>query len=113
MIYINKGENNTFCFSVKTDEGNALLESVPFNSKEELTKTINALSPLVKKASVFERKTDHDGRFLFTLKDGSGRSIGTSRYYSSEAGMENGIRNLRNRIAAISGSNPIKGNELL
>ncbi len=113
MIYINEGQNNTFCFSVKTDEGNELLESVQFTSKKDLTKAIKALSPLVKKASVFERKTDHDGRFLFTLKDGSGRIIGTSQYYSSEAGMENGIRNLRNRIAAISGLNPVKGNELL
>ncbi|MBU3024629.1 YegP family protein [Zobellia galactanivorans] len=49
----------------------------------------------------FERKTNHDGQFLFYLKDANGQILGHSLPYGSEAGMENGIKNLINSLNAL------------
>jgi len=53
---------------------------------------------LLKENSNFERKTNHKGEFQFSLKDSDGKIIGHSQNYNSEAGMENGIKNLRSTI---------------
>jgi len=81
-------------FSFKTKNGHILLKSMLFNSKTELKKTIEDLSPL-EKQSIFERRTNNDGKFLFNLKNKEGTIIGVSKLYSSEAGMENGIKNFK------------------
>lgn len=104
MIDIKKEENNRYHFVVTSEEGNALLQSVSYPSKKELNTTVRKLTPLMKKPSVFERKTNHNGKFHFTLKDTSGSIIGSSNTYTSEAGMENGITNVRKRIAFLSQS---------
>lgn len=41
-----------------------------------------------------ERKTNSKGEFLFELHDPQHHLLGKSLPYSSEAGMENGIKNL-------------------
>ncbi len=107
MIDIKKEKNNSYRFVVTSEEGNALLKSIPFQTKKELDTTVNNLSPLMKRPSVFERKTNHNGKFQFTLKDSSGSIIGSSNTYTSEAGMENGITNVRKRIAFLSRSKPL------
>lgn len=104
MIEIKKEEDSTYRFFVKTKGGNALLQSVSFPSKKELDQTIKKLSPLVNKPAVFERLTSHNGKFHFSLKDSSGQVIGTSKTYGSEAGMENGIVNVRKRILELDNS---------
>ena len=102
MIEIAKGKNNTYHFKLKTSDGNTLLNSIDFDSREEIKRTIDNLNPLLQRHSSFERRTDHDGKFLFELKDLNGNLIGNSQCYSSEAGMENGIKNLKNRISYLS-----------
>jgi uncharacterized protein YegP (UPF0339 family) len=102
MIKIEKRKNNTYRFKLKTIDGNTLLKSVDFDSEEEIKKTVENLNPLLDKQSVFERRTDHEGKFLFKLRDINGKVIGNSQLYGSEAGMENGIKNLKKRIATLS-----------
>ncbi|QBA64289.1 YegP family protein [Muriicola soli] len=104
MIEVKKDNKNYYSFIVTAKGGNSILQSVSFPSKKELDATLEKLPPLVSKPSVFERKTGHNGKFHFTLKDQNGKTIGTSKEYTSEAGMENGIVNFRNRIAAIDQS---------
>lgn len=102
MIEINKGRNNTFQFRLKTAEGETLLESIDFDSQEEIEKTIEQLSPLSQRQLAIERKTNYKGDFLFNLKDKTGKIIGNSLLYNSEAGMENGITNLKKRITSLA-----------
>ena len=102
MIEISKANNNTYLFQLKTSDGQTLLESISFNSKEEIENTVAELAPLSQAHGTIERKTNYQGNFLFNLKDKNGRIIGNSQLYDSEAGMENGIRNLKRRIASIS-----------
>ncbi len=104
MIKINKEENNTYNFSLNTTSGNALLYSVGFSSKEEIKNVVSGLHMLDKQQYKFERRTDHNGNFLFNLKDKKGQLIGNSQLYGSEAGMENGIKNLKKRIATLKNS---------
>ena len=102
MIELQKGSENTYQFSLKTSDGTILLKSVDFDSKTEAENTIKQLKPLAQKQSCFERKTNYDGHFLFNLKNAEGKIIGNSQLYESEAGMENGIVNLRNRITSLT-----------
>lgn len=104
MIKINKEENNTYNFSLNTPNGNSLFKSVGFSSKEEIKNVVNGLNLIEKQEYIFERKTDHAGNFLFNLKDKKGQLIGNSQLYGSEAGMENGIKNLKKRIAILKKS---------
>ncbi|MGB5204976.1 YegP family protein [Eudoraea sp.] len=104
MIKINKDDNNTYNFSLNTSSGNALFYSVGFSSEEEIKNVVSGLNMIDKQQYIFERKTDHDGNFLFNLKDRKGQLIGNSQLYGSEAGMENGIKNLKKSIATLNKS---------
>nr|WP_245224787.1 YegP family protein [Pseudozobellia sp. WGM2] len=53
----------------------------------------------------FERKTNNTGQFFFNLNDDKANLIGTSQLYDSEMGMENGIKNLTNRIVLLKEEN--------
>lgn len=102
MIEIKKYKENGYGFILKTAGGHILLRSVEFSSKNEIKKTVENLNAIKEIQGLFERKTNHEGKFLFNLKNREGKLIGQSEPYSSEAGMENGIRNVQNRIASLS-----------
>ena len=98
MIEIKKTKSADFQFIIKSESGKTLLESIPFSDKEALDKTLTVLSsPII----LFERKTNFEGKFLFNLKDQKGQTVGSSGLYSSEAGMENGIKNLKANLKDI------------
>lgn len=107
MIEIKKSNTNTYRFFLKSKSGNTLLNSVDFISEDAVMLAVGKLPPLLKEQGVFERRTDHSGKFLFSLKDTDGKLIGQSVLYSSEAGMENGIKNLRKQLASISDINSL------
>ncbi len=100
MIEIVKQSAGSYHFYLKTEDGNSLLKSIDFQSREELNGIVENLHSLIDDPMVFERRTNHTGKFLFQIKDRTGRLLGNSQLYNSEAGMENGIKNLRNSIAA-------------
>ncbi|GGW26104.1 YegP family protein [Arenibacter certesii] len=99
MIQIKKESDHTYTFAIQTKDGQALLHSVPFNDKEKMERTISNLKEWIKRESSFERKTNYHGKFFFLLNNSDGTLIGNSMFYSSEAGMENGIKNLKNIIS--------------
>ena len=101
MIEIKKYEEQGYDFSLKAEDGGNLLNSVTFTNEAEIKKIIEDLKNCIDAQNVFERRTNHEGKFLFSLKDSNGKLIGRSELYSSEAGMENGIKNVRKRIASL------------
>ena len=101
MIAIKKDSNNKYSFNFKAKSGRILLNSIPFNNKLEITKTVNELKSNNDRELVFERKTNFDGKFLFNLKNKQGQLIGSSKLYDSEAGLENGINNAKDSINSI------------
>ncbi len=96
MIELNYTLNQACSFKLKNEKGHTLLKSVNFNSEEELKATVSNLKTIINSPSKFERKTNNQGNFLFSLKGDNGKVIGNSKKYNSEAGMENGIKNLKN-----------------
>lgn len=102
MIEITKQQTNKYTFVLKAASGQTLLSSVTFSNEKKAKETVNKLNELSSHRNTFERKTNHSGEFLFSLKNNQGEIIGNSQLYQSEAGMENGIKNLKNRIHNIS-----------
>ena len=102
MIEIRKGDSGHYYFRLNTEEGSSLLTSIEFTSREELNGIITQLQTLAQDPMVFERRTNHHGQFLFELKGPDGKSLGKSQFYNSEAGMENGIKNLKHCIASLN-----------
>ncbi|CAM3367697.1 YegP family protein [Zobellia roscoffensis] len=98
MIEIVNLSNSNFQFHIKSKSGSTLLESKEYSAKADLETAVLNLDNLQIHRSNFERKTNHEGKFLFNFKDNNGYLIGTSQLYDSEAGMENGIKNLHNRL---------------
>ena len=104
LVKINSGD---YGFSLKAEDGAKLLHSIAFSSECEVTKIIEQLKSVKPGKTDFERLTNHDGKFFFTLKDENGRRIGQSELYSSEAGMENGIKNVLKRLTALTKPNEL------
>ncbi|WP_422079872.1 DUF1508 domain-containing protein [Ulvibacterium sp.] len=102
MISIEKNKGNEYRFILKSESGQTLLSSIAFPNESEVQKSLQTLRNTKNIPVGFERKTDHEGKFLFNLKDNTGSLIGHSERYTSEAGMENGIKNLQNRIHRLS-----------
>ncbi|MBU2996126.1 DUF1508 domain-containing protein [Cellulophaga baltica] len=95
MIKLNTNNLNEYSFKLENEKGITLLKSVSFTNKHELNSVVSNLQTLINTPSKFERKTNNQGDFLFNLKNEQGKIIGTSNNYNSEAGMENGIKNLK------------------
>jgi uncharacterized protein YegP (UPF0339 family) len=93
MIEITKTKSDNYKFFVKSEPGTVL-----FADETSLKETLGSLSGGPSLSKRFERKTNFNGQFLFELKNQQGKLIGKSGLYSSEAGMENGIKNLNNRL---------------
>ena len=88
-------------FVVKSKSGRVLLQSVEFTTKTEIERNIKQLNSFPKLLTKVERKTNFDGKFLFSVKNSDNKIIGRSELYSSEAGMENGIKNLAKNITKL------------
>ncbi len=102
MIEIETTSDNKFMFNIKSTSGSILMKSIRFASKNLLNNVINEVISIKDNRSTYERKTNFDGKFLFNVKNGNGELIGQSELYSSEAGMENGIKNLKKSIGFLA-----------
>ncbi|UWX56159.1 YegP family protein [Maribacter litopenaei] len=96
MIEVKNKEDKFYQFVVKSASGKILLESVEFPDTKSLETTLNEIKDVNLPLKRFERKTNFEGKFLFNLKNDHGSVVGSSGLYNSEAGMENGIKNLKN-----------------
>ena len=96
MIEVKNKEDKFYQFLVKSASGKILLESVEFPDTKSLETTLNEIKDVNLPLKRFERKTNFEGKFLFNLKNDQGSVVGSSGLYNSEAGMENGIKNLKN-----------------
>lgn len=90
MVEIVKNKTGEYQLHFKSSTGSSLLKSISFKSEEDAEAILNRIIA----KPIFERKTNHHGKFMILLKTASGEQVGQSNKYSSEAGMENGIKNL-------------------
>ena len=94
MVKIVKNASGGYVFSVITPSGSSLLKGIPCTSKAQA----QALMEEALMNPVFERQTNHQGKFVIALKTAAGKKVGWSNPYSSEAGMENGLKNIQKSL---------------
>ncbi len=95
----NKQGSNEYQFTLKADNGQVIFHSSLYPSKNEALQGISIAKESSPNRCKYERQTATNGKFYFNLKSHNNKIIGASQLYSSESGMENGIKNVRDHIA--------------
>lgn len=96
---IRKSDDGNFMFNLKAGNGQIILTSEQYSSKQAAQ---NGITSVVKNAlddSRIERRQSRKGQPFFVVKGGNGRVIGCSETYSVSAAMENGIASVRKNVA--------------
>lgn len=94
MIEIKSEKNREYQFIVQSKKGHVLLQSEPFGSQDAAALALQKAQDLMQVNKGVERRTEPNGKFLFVLRDGQ-CVLAKSRFYDSEAGMENAIKNVQ------------------
>lgn len=82
-------------FSLKAANGEVILVSETYESKEGALKGIESVRQHSPDDAHFERKSSKRSEPYFVLKASNGQIIGMSEMYASEAACENGIASVR------------------
>lgn len=88
---IKSGNKGDAIFNLKADNGQTILTSEKYNSKESCKKGIASVQKNCTDVIRYERKTSSNQKHYFVLKAGNGEPIGKSEMYEAPSGMENGI----------------------
>ncbi|MFC4097785.1 YegP family protein [Euzebyella saccharophila] len=108
MIEIVSKTQNHYSFTIRAKSGQVLLHGSEFDDEKAVKQVFRNIASLQFSRNNIERKTNHSGQFLFLLKEDYGSVIGQSQLYDSEMGMENGIKNLINRIEELKKEGRLK-----
>lgn len=96
---LQKTPNGTqYFFSLHADNGEKVLTSETYNSKESALNGINAVRVNSQIDSRYDRRTSTNNFPYFVLRSNNNEVIGTSELYSTSSARENGIA-LVKRIA--------------
>jgi uncharacterized protein YegP (UPF0339 family)/CBS domain-containing protein len=101
---IKLSSNGKFHFNLKSGNGETILSSELYNSRNAAENGVESVKKNAADAKRFERKVNSNGKSYFVLKAGNGEVIGMSETFSSQTAMENSISSvMRNApFAAIS-----------
>ena len=88
---IAKASDGRFYFRLKATNGQVILSSQMYASKNGAETGIASVKTNASDAANYERKADNSGRPYFVLKAANSQVIGTSQMYSGDAEMENGV----------------------
>ena len=89
------GASGKFHFNLKAGNGQVILTSETYDSKEGAKSGIDSVKKNAPDDGNYERKTSSKGDPFFVLKAGNGQTIGKSEMYSSASAMENGIESVK------------------
>ena len=93
---LSKSSDGQFRFVLKAGNGEIILTSELYKARaaaESGIASVQTNSPLAER---YEKKTAANGKEHFNLKAANHQIIGTSEMYSTESGMENGIKSVGN-----------------
>lgn len=85
------GGNNGYYFRLKASNGETILSSESYSSKQGSQNGVQSVKANSPYDSKYEKKTSTSGYSYFVLKGGNGEIIGTSEMYSSSIARDNGI----------------------
>jgi uncharacterized protein YegP (UPF0339 family) len=99
---IKASTNGKFHFNLKSINGETILSSELYNSRNAAERGIESVKRNSTEAKRFERKLNKNNEPYFVLKAGNGEIIGMSEAFSSETAMENAISSvMRNAPSAV------------
>jgi uncharacterized protein YegP (UPF0339 family) len=102
---IKSTSNGKFHFNLKSGNGETILSSELYNSKDAAEKGIESIKKNAADAGRFDRKVNKNEEPYFVLKAANGEVIGTSEVFSSETALENGISAVMKNAPTASISN--------
>lgn len=88
-IFSDKGGD--FRFRLKAGNGETILSSQGYKSKDAAMKGVHSVQANASDTSLFEANETEGGKFRFNMKAKNHQVIGTSQNYATSAACENGI----------------------
>lgn len=88
---ISKRPDGDLQFNLKASNGQIILTSPGYYSKDACKNSIESVKKNAKNDKRYERKTSSSDKLYFNLTSTSGLIIGTSEMYESTAARDNGI----------------------
>jgi uncharacterized protein YegP (UPF0339 family) len=92
---ITKRSNGEFQFNLKANNGQTILASEGYTTKNACENGIESVKRNSQDDSKFDKKTSSNGKPYFNLKATNGQIIGTSEMYESTAARDNGIASVK------------------
>lgn len=86
-----KRKNGEFQFNLKAGNGEIILTSEGYKTKDSTRRGISSVKKNSAEESRFEKLPSKDGKLYFNLKANNGKVIGVSEMYEGESGRKNGI----------------------
>lgn len=109
---IYKDKKGEFRFRLKAKNGETILQSEGYISKQGCQNAIETVKKNASDENRFEKKTAKNGQNYFVLKAGNGEVIGMSEMYQSTSGRDNGIgavgRAVKDSVTDDLTSNPVE-----
>ena len=90
-----KGSNEQYYFNLKAGNGERILRSEGYVSKQGCENGIASVKKHAPYDTNYDRKTSVNNQYYFNLKALNGEIIGTSETYTTSGGMENGIQSVK------------------
>ncbi len=90
-----KGSNGEFYFNLKAGNGERILRSEGYISKQGCENGIKSVKEHAPYDKNYDRKKSVNNQYYFNLKASNGEIIGTSETYTTEAGRDNGIESVK------------------
>jgi hypothetical protein len=92
---IKKSTNDKFYFNLKAGNGEVILTSEMYESKQGCKNGIESVKENAPDDEKYDRKTASSDQYYFNLKAGNGETIGKSEMYESKQGRDNGIESVK------------------
>lgn len=92
---ITKRKNKEFQFNLKAANGQVILTSESYTTKENCKNGIDSVKKNCIIDTRYNKLESKDGKYYFTLKAGNGQIVGVSETYESIANRDNGIASVK------------------
>jgi len=92
---LKKTANGKFMFNLKAGNGEVILTSQMYESKQSASHGIESVRKNAADDKRFDRRTSAKGEPYFALTATNGQDIGKSEMYSAAKAMENGIESVK------------------
>ncbi|MDU1889321.1 MAG: YegP family protein [Dysgonomonas sp.] len=92
---ISKRKNDEFQFNLKASNGQVILSSEGYTTKENCKNGIESVRKNSQVDARFDKLEAKNGKPYFNLKATNGQIIGTSEMYESVASRDNGIESVK------------------